>query len=50
MDGEEAIYYLKKINKYQNAATPDIILLDLNLPKKDGREVLAEIISGVAAF
>ncbi len=43
MDGEEAIYYLKKIDKYQNATTPDIILLDLNLPKKDGREVLTEI-------
>ena len=43
MDGEEAIYYLKKTGQYSNASTPDIILLDLNLPKKDGREVLAEI-------
>lgn len=43
MDGEEAVLYLKKIGKYENANTPDIILLDLNLPKKDGREVLAEI-------
>ncbi len=43
MDGEEAILYLKKKDKYANASTPDIILLDLNLPKKDGREVLAEI-------
>ncbi|HWY12348.1 MAG TPA: response regulator [Bacteroidia bacterium] len=43
MDGEEAIYYLKKTGQYSNANTPDIILLDLNLPKKDGREVLAEI-------
>ena len=43
MDGEEAILYLKKKEKYVNASTPDIILLDLNLPKKDGREVLAEI-------
>lgn len=43
MDGEEAILYLKKKEKYINATTPDIILLDLNLPKKDGREVLAEI-------
>ncbi len=42
-DGEEAILYLKKSGKYQEAFTPDIILLDLNLPKKDGREVLAEI-------
>ena len=43
MDGEEAIFYLKKTGKYKDAVSPDIILLDLNLPKKDGREVLAEI-------
>lgn len=43
MDGEEAILYLKKTGKYKDVSTPDIILLDLNLPKKDGREVLAEI-------
>jgi chemotaxis family two-component system response regulator Rcp1 len=43
MDGEEAILYLQKIGRYKDADTPDIILLDLNLPKKDGREVLAEI-------
>jgi chemotaxis family two-component system response regulator Rcp1 len=43
MDGEEAILYLKKLGQYAEATTPDIILLDLNLPKKDGREVLAEI-------
>lgn len=43
MDGEEAIHYLMKKETYINALTPDIILLDLNLPKKDGREVLAEI-------
>ena len=42
-DGEEAIQYLKKTGKYKDALLPDIILLDLNLPKKDGREVLAEI-------
>lgn len=42
-DGEEAILYLKKTGFYKEATTPDIILLDLNLPKKDGREVLAEI-------
>lgn len=42
-DGEEAISFLKKTGKYKEAITPDIILLDLNLPKKDGREVLAEI-------
>lgn len=43
VDGEEAIYYLKRMGNFINAETPDIILLDLNLPKKDGREVLAEI-------
>lgn len=42
-DGEEAIFFLKKIGKYKDSSTPDLILLDLNLPKKDGREVLAEI-------
>jgi two-component system, chemotaxis family, response regulator Rcp1 len=42
-DGEEALNFLKKIGKYKDAVTPDIILLDLNLPKKDGREVLVEI-------
>ena len=43
MDGEEAMSFLRKIGKYKNANTPDLILLDLNLPKKDGREVLSEI-------
>jgi len=43
MDGEEAILYLRKKDKYKDATTPDIILLDLNLPRKDGREVLNEI-------
>lgn len=42
-DGEEAMAFLRKQGKYKNAPRPDIILLDLNLPKKDGREVLAEI-------
>lgn len=42
-DGEEAMDFLHRRGKYQNAPRPDIILLDLNLPKKDGREVLAEI-------
>lgn len=42
-DGEEAILYLKKIGQYKDVDTPDLILLDLNLPKKDGREVLKEI-------
>lgn len=43
MDGVEAIRFLRKQSPYDSAVTPDIILLDLNLPKKDGREVLAEI-------
>jgi two-component system, chemotaxis family, response regulator Rcp1 len=42
-DGEEALFYLKKTGQYEKAFTPDIVLLDLNLPKKDGREVLSEI-------
>ncbi|MBD3228604.1 MAG: response regulator, partial [Candidatus Lokiarchaeota archaeon] len=42
-NGEEAMDYLFKKGKYKNMRRPDIILLDLNLPKKDGREVLAEI-------
>lgn len=42
-DGVEAIDFLKRKGKYTNSPTPDIILLDLNLPRKDGREVLAEI-------
>ena len=43
MDGVEAIKYLRKQEKYANAPIPDLILLDLNLPKWDGREVLKEI-------
>jgi CheY-like chemotaxis protein len=42
-DGVEATDFLFKRNKYKDAPTPDLIILDLNLPKKDGREVLAEI-------
>ena len=42
-DGVEALAFLRREGPYVNAAHPDIILLDLNLPKKDGREVLAEI-------
>ena len=43
MDGEDALNYLYRRPPYENAARPDIILLDLNIPKKDGREVLSEI-------
>lgn len=39
-DGEEAIQFLRKEQPFEKAITPDIILLDLNLPKLDGREVL----------
>jgi two-component system, chemotaxis family, response regulator Rcp1 len=42
-DGEEAMDFLFKRGKYENAVRPDLIILDLNLPRKDGREVLAEI-------
>jgi CheY-like chemotaxis protein len=42
-DGVEALAFLRREGSHANAARPDLILLDLNLPKKDGREVLAEI-------
>jgi chemotaxis family two-component system response regulator Rcp1 len=42
-DGVEAIAYLRRQGQYANSIQPDLILLDLNLPRKDGREVLAEI-------
>lgn len=42
-DGVEALAYLRKEGNYSNACRPDVILLDLNMPRKDGREVLAEI-------
>lgn len=42
-DGEEAMDFLYKRGKYASAPSPEIILLDLNLPRKDGREVLAEV-------
>lgn len=42
-DGEEAIHFLRKAQKHHNAPRPDVVLLDLNLPKKDGREILAEM-------
>jgi CheY-like chemotaxis protein len=42
-DGAEAMEYLKRVGKYADALRPDLVLLDLNLPKKDGREVLGEI-------
>lgn len=42
-DGVEALTFLHRQPPYENAPRPDLILLDLNLPRKDGREVLAEI-------
>jgi two-component system, chemotaxis family, response regulator Rcp1 len=42
-DGVEAIAFLRRQGDYSDAPRPDLILLDLNLPRKDGREVLAEI-------
>ncbi|NEQ23809.1 MAG: response regulator [Microcoleus sp. SIO2G3] len=42
-DGVEALAFLRRQGKYSDAPRPDLILLDLNLPKKDGRQVLAEI-------
>ena len=43
MDGVEALAFLRREGKYAQSPHPDLILLDLNLPKKDGRQVLAEI-------
>jgi CheY-like chemotaxis protein len=42
-DGDSALAFVQQKAPYQDAPRPDLILLDLNLPKKDGREVLAEI-------
>jgi len=42
-DGVQTMQFLRRSGKYAQAPRPDLVLLDLNLPKKDGREVLAEI-------
>ena len=42
-DGEAALAYLRKEGKYGEATTPSLVLLDLNMPRKDGRQVLSEM-------
>jgi two-component system, chemotaxis family, response regulator Rcp1 len=42
-DGEEAMAFLRRTGKYHRAPRPQLVFLDLNLPRKDGREVLQEI-------
>ena len=42
-DGEQALDYLRRQGEHSAALRPDLVLLDLNLPRKDGREVLAEV-------
>lgn len=43
IDGEQAVQFLHRSGEYADAPRPDLILLDLNLPRKDGRDVLADI-------
>lgn len=47
-DGEEALRFLRRQDKYANAPRPDLIFLDLNLPKRTGLEILQEIRSNAA--
>lgn len=42
-DGVEALQYLRREGKFRDAPTPELILLDLNLPRKDGRELLGDL-------
>lgn len=48
VDGDVALDFLRRRAPHENAPSPDLVLLDLNLPRKDGREVLAEIKSDPA--
>jgi two-component system, chemotaxis family, response regulator Rcp1 len=43
MDGEAALAFLRREAPYEDAPRPDLVLLDLNLPRKSGHEVLAEL-------
>ena len=47
-DGEQALQYLKACHPYTQAVRPDLVLLDLNLPRKDGWQVLAEMLADPA--
>ena len=47
-DGTEAISFLRRQGEYANAPAPDLVVLDLNLPRKDGRDVLSDIKSDPA--
>jgi len=42
-DGEEAMEFLRRLGRHSDAVRPDLVVLDLNLPRKDGRQVLAEV-------